>query len=93
MVGTSGYGLKTNELRLTHYLSIKENAMASNREKDAAFPATSSGCLVQNGMSLRDWFAGQALANTHYVDAENSSKTAMFAYQIADEMMKLRNHE
>jgi len=61
------------------------------RKQEAAFPATSNEICIQKGMSLRDWFAGQALANTIYVDSEGSSvDTARYAYAVADEMMNTR---
>lgn len=41
------------------------------------------------GMSLRDWFAGQALA-AMMGGAQNPEQAALFAYQAADEMMKER---
>ena len=61
-----------------------------------AFPRT-----VQNwnghftnveGMSLRDWFAGQALANTgsNWSDAETRKHYARNAYKMADAMLAAR---
>jgi hypothetical protein len=47
--------------------------------------------VFQPGMTLRDWFAGQALANTHYVnDSDDNERVAAFAYQIADAMIAER---
>lgn len=54
------------------------------------------------GMSLRDWFAGQALvgilsggfANTiPHDDAEGGRQAAAFAYQYADAMLKARGEQ
>jgi hypothetical protein len=45
------------------------------------------------GMSLRDWFAGQALAHpyTQVEDACNhAAKTAHWAYELADAMLAAR---
>jgi hypothetical protein len=45
------------------------------------------------GMSLRDWFAGQALVMLphHGCGADlGTEETALAAYQIADEMLKAR---
>ena len=48
------------------------------------------------GMSLRDWFAGQALIATAIIASEshgmspNPPVLARDAYEIADEMLKLR---
>ena len=60
-----------------------------------AFPMPASdlpGSFVTNeGMSLRDYFAAAALANTVYVDSECDAETAAeFAYDIADAMMEVR---
>jgi len=41
-----------------------------------------------NGMTLRDWFAGQALANL--VDPASPEAMANFAYKIADAMLEAR---
>ena len=54
-------------------------------------PAGDDVLVWEEGMSLRDWFAGQALngmlangANTKYKDV------AVFAYHYADEMIEER---
>lgn len=57
-------------------------------DKEAAFPI--SGIVHQNGMSLRDWFAGQALANTYTHDDAKPENISGWAYQIADAMMEVR---
>jgi hypothetical protein len=70
-------------------------------ENPPAFPRT-----VQNwnerlsseaeGMSLRDWFAGQALAHayTHQRDgAEEADLAAMWAYQLADALLAERDKQ
>jgi hypothetical protein len=48
-----------------------------------------------SGMSLRDWFAGQALANSRTFFGENSSATpedvALQAYAVADAMLAERD--
>lgn len=47
-----------------------------------------------DGMSLRDWFAGQALQGSLATNAEDYDRAARghaeFAYQVADEMMAVR---
>lgn len=52
--------------------------------------------LVVSGMSIRDWFAGQAIAGIYahttseergYLDPE---KAVVFAYEVADAMLKQR---
>lgn len=40
-------------------------------------------------MSLRDWFAGQALV-AMMGGAQNPEQAAFFAYQVADAMLKER---
>lgn len=46
------------------------------------------------GMTLRDWFAGQALANGYTHHDLQPDKVATWAYQIADAMIAARNsHE
>lgn len=45
----------------------------------------------QEGMTLRDWFAGQAVAGLLSGNWEmNSRDAASDAYDVADEMMKAR---
>ena len=47
-----------------------------------------------NGMTLRDWFAGQALAgwvsDPSFTPSCNYNNTAMECYKIADAMLKAR---
>lgn len=45
---------------------------------------------MTDGMSLRDWFAGQALAGVRVCDYEQSS-VAKRCYDIADAMLKERS--
>lgn len=57
-----------------------------------------SGCgpHVEWGMTLRDWFAGQALANDNvsWHDAPNwAANVAEQAYQIADAMLAARERK
>lgn len=42
------------------------------------------------GMTLRDWFVGQALANTTFVDQDDAKSNARYAYMLADELMEAR---
>jgi hypothetical protein len=66
-----------------------------------AFPRTGYECangdwvVPQNGMTLRDWFAGKALAHIpELLDAHDANKSAEmiahWSYQIADAMLKAR---
>lgn len=59
-----------------------------------AFPVTAGNQVYATGMTLRDWFAGQALAgrlatgNEDYLDAHD---TAARCYAIADAMLAARS--
>jgi len=45
----------------------------------------------ENGMSLRDWFAGQALASTEWYQTDCTvDEIAYDCYKYADEMIKQR---
>lgn len=48
------------------------------------------GHYEQDGMSLRDWFAGQALANQYAQHEGDPNKVAEWAYHIADAMIAAR---
>ncbi len=49
--------------------------------------------MPPTGMSLRDYFAGQALAMFRLGDANFPRDYAGRAYEIADAMLKARNHK
>ena len=49
-----------------------------------------SGGLYEHGMSLRDWFAGQSLANLYTHSEQSPDKAAEWAYQVADAMIAAR---
>ena len=56
-----------------------------------AFPTHPEGSLINDGMTLRDYFAAkamQALVEKNYFDT-----TARLAYQIADAMLKARENK
>jgi hypothetical protein len=58
--------------------------------RSAAFSnAERTACTEQDGMTLRDWFAGQALASLQgrFIDAPNAARVA---YAIADAMLRAR---
>lgn len=59
-----------------------------------AFPAANIGGWSQSGMSLRDWFAGQALAGFAASDAAigkwHDGTVAKCAYEVADAMLAER---
>ena len=73
--------------------------MSNPNDGGPAFPVTRSTDFLGNstarietvgGMSLRDWFAGQALANHVICDASNYRNNASYAYESADAMLKER---
>lgn len=62
-----------------------------------AFPSEFAASADRSGMSLRDWFAGQALtgilASPHHLAPENegqSTHLAMRLYQMADALLAER---
>jgi hypothetical protein len=66
--------------------------MSTVETKDAAFPIDDN--TVCNGMSLRDWFAGQALVGMIGCCTESDwpdrPRTALVAYWYADAMLAAR---
>ena len=64
----------------------------SNTSKDGgpAFPSASDSVFF-DGMSLRDWFAGQAMkALVERGHSDNKKKMAAHAYSLADAMIEGR---
>lgn len=57
-----------------------------------AFPTTAGQVVYSHGMTLRDWFAGQALANSRTFPGDWTAicSIADWAYQIADAMLAER---
>jgi hypothetical protein len=58
-----------------------------------AFPTTNYSAVYSEGMTLRDYFAGQALASVNLgigVSDEYYRKTANHCYAMADAMLKAR---
>jgi hypothetical protein len=53
-----------------------------------AFPIMTGHTVYNQGMKLRDWFAGQALAMADALDKPTS--VAQWAYEIADAMIAAR---
>lgn len=66
--------------------------MSQTKIEDAAFPSNEYGNL---GMSLRDYFAGQALAGQSSIPriAWSFKDIAEFAYEQADAMLAERQKE
>lgn len=65
-------------------------------ENPSAFPLDASGAGYEPrlGMTLRDWFAGQAMADgVNWVAANESgsyTEAALVAYEYADAMLEAR---
>jgi hypothetical protein len=60
-----------------------------------AFPITAGNAVYGRGMTLRDWFAGQALAGYFaykWAERQNTATidTANYIYQMADAMIAAR---
>lgn len=60
--------------------------MTEDHRNPPAFPPPVPN--VSRGMTLRDWFAGQALATC--ADLEKAKSAAAWAYQVADAMLAER---
>lgn len=69
--------------------AMKEREAVGN---PPAFPlGTSDGYTMQAGMSLRDYFAGQALAGLlAHASGEHPGKAPSSAYELADMMLRQR---
>lgn len=69
--------------------------MSKNNDGGPAFPSTDAKGFVSDGMSLRDYFAGQALTGM-LADASRSGSVEHYvddAYSIADAMLAERQKE
>lgn len=55
-----------------------------------AFPIETTATPWAEGMTLRDWFAGQALATAYVQNEADAHKTAVWAYNVADAMLDAR---
>ena len=54
-----------------------------------SFPRDGGESVGNDGMALRDWFAGQAIAGI-VLETESSEKVAAWAYDLADAMLSER---
>lgn len=68
------------------------------KDGGAAFPRTMDGELScgSNGMTLRDWFAGQALANSNICNTSTPAHRtdhARNAYAVADALIVERQKQ
>ena len=69
--------------------------MSAPDDGGPAFPHSSSpmrGDLTEWGMTLRDWFAGQALSTMREPEYTSFEKIAGLAYKTADAMIAARNN-
>lgn len=64
--------------------------MTAQNNGGPAFPTTAGQVVYSNGMSIRDWFAGQALATAYAQSEQSPDDTAKWAYQVADAMLAAR---
>ncbi len=67
--------------------------MTTEMDSTPAFPVTAGHRVWSEGMTLRDWFAGQALASIAEMHAGmpiDQNATAKSAYRFADAMLKAR---
>ena len=66
-----------------------EELMALNKDGGTAFPAPWGPGFY--GMTLRDWFAGMAIANIEFAKhSENVVEHARWVYGVADAMLAQR---
>ena len=68
-----------------------------NNDQELAFPGTDARNFVSTGMTLRDWFAGQAIAglcaySDLYIPQGEiwTQYIPKLAYEVADAMMEAR---
>jgi hypothetical protein len=69
--------------------------MSDKEHQESAFPCTDARGFIGTGMTLRDWFAGQAMTGIIANQCTGpfaviKSKVAERAYELADAMMGAR---
>ena len=73
--------------------------MSDEPNTETAFPAMTPGGYCTPGMTLRDWFAGQAItgwlsgAGNIAIEKRTIEIAAMDCYWIADAMLAARDHD
>ncbi|MBZ9973535.1 hypothetical protein LB517_28295 [Mesorhizobium sp. BR1-1-12] len=66
--------------------------MTSKNDGGAAFPVSGTYGPVNGGMTLRDWFAGQALTRLATMNASwPVGVVAEYCYRFADAMIEARS--
>lgn len=57
-------------------------------------PTKEIGRVPMQGMTLRDWFAGQALASMKWIERDTTFEDdSAMAYRMADAMLKARQQQ
>lgn len=77
-------------------LTNEELVEALEPDIPAAFPMviqTVQGAVASRGMTLRDWFAGQALAGLSAKNHAGGVSIAKSAYALADAMLAERGRQ
>ena len=76
---------------IRHRKHLRNEANMKN-DSGPAFPCDDGQFKQYCGMSLRDWFAGQALCSFafEWMSEDNYKKAAEACYQMADSMLKAR---
>ena len=69
--------------------------MGKVNDGDAAFPRSGNWSNDQEGMTLRDWFAGMAMQGmiTDPTTSDNPDKCAQWSYAQADAMIAERSKQ
>jgi len=87
--------LKASEVEHPLFTKTKGKMMSDQENGGPAFPVVEThavhGSRIDFGMTLRDYFAGQALAGLQFMDTERTYITdARNCYAMADAMLKAR---
>ena len=65
--------------------------MAEVKDGGPAFPIPGQHGTIHDGMSLRDWFAGQAISTRAVTEMRYKIPSLVqLAYEIADEALRVR---
>lgn len=90
---------------MTHILFVGYDGASATREMTMtddrgdggpAFPITAGHLVHAQGMTLRDWFAGQAMAGAikRWLDVDASDQhIAQWSYEVADAMLAARKEK
>ena len=73
---------------------IRQVMLRGIEDKPQAFPSVlevDGASFFIQGMTLRDWFAGRAMANLQWYWDYDNAKSAEMAYRIADAMLAARD--